>query len=354
MIASFVHEALPGRVIFGPGSVSRVEEELDRLSAVRAIVLCTPRQHVLAQSTKARLGLRGVGIFNQARLHVPREVANAASAYAFEVHADCAIAVGGGSTIGLAKAMALESGIPIIAIPTTYAGSEMTPIYGITDAGIKRTGTDFKVLPKTVIYDPALTVDVPVGVSVTSIFNAIAHAAEGLYSRDANPVASLMAEEGIRAMTEALPLIAIDGRNLQARSKALYAAWLCGSVLGQVGMALHHKLCHTLGGTFNLAHSPTHTVVLPHALAYNYTHAPLAMQRIAQAMQCEHAPSALFMLAKTHGAPTSLRVLGLSEADVERTADIALSQPYWNPRPLERHAVRQLLERAFEGLPPAH
>jgi maleylacetate reductase len=221
------------------------------------------------------------------------------------------VAIGGGSTIGLGKAIALESGLPIIAVPTTYAGSEMTPIYGITEAGVKKTGRDLRVLPRTVLYDPELSQHLPVGMSVVSGINAIAHAAEGLYAQDGNPVMSLMAEEGIRALAQGLRGIHRAPADMAARSACLYGAWLCGSVLGHVGMSLHHKLCHTLGGSFNLPHAETHTVVLPHALAYNASAAPQAMARIAAALGAPDAATGMFDLARELGAPTALRDIGM-------------------------------------------
>ncbi|MGV3499412.1 MAG: maleylacetate reductase, partial [Hydrogenophaga sp.] len=268
--------------------------------------------------------------------------------------ADCAVAIGGGSTSGLGKAIALGSGLPILAIPTTYAGSEMTPIYGITEAGLKKTGKDFKVLPKSVLYDPELTLTLPVGLSVTSGINAIAHAAEGLYSVEGNPVIDLMAEEGIAAIGRALPRIVANAKDVQARSDALYGAWLCGIVLGSVGMALHHKLCHTLGGSFNLPHAETHTVVLPHALAYNAAAAPQAMQRIARALGRDDgkAAQAVFDLAKANGAPVALRDIGMQAGDLDKACDIALQNQYPNPRPLEARAIRELLQAAWEGARP--
>ncbi len=211
----------------------------------------------------------------------------------------------------------------------------MTPIYGITDAGLKKTGTDLRVLPKTVIYDADLTMSLPVALSVTSGINAIAHAAEALYSRDENPVTSLMAEEGIAALARALPLIVANSHNVEARAEAQYGAWLCGTVLGSVGMALHHKLCHTLGGSFNLPHAQTHTIVLPHALAYNRQAAPNAMQRIARALGSQDAALGVYELAKRCGAPLALKDIGMSAEDVSKAADIASSNPYWNPREIE-------------------
>lgn len=348
----FVYKARPARVIFGAGSLRHLEREVLELGANRALVLCTPEQRALAQSVADRLGARAVGIYDRAVMHVPIEVARDAREFAKACDADCAIAVGGGSTIGLGKAIALESSLPILAIPTTYAGSEMTPIYGVTESRLKRTGSDARVLPRTVIYDPELTVTLPAELSVTSGINAIAHAAEGLYAQDANPVMSLIAEEGIRALAQGLPGVGRDASDLGARSDALYGAWLCGTVLGNVGMSLHHKLCHTLGGSFNLPHAQTHTVVLPHALAYNTAHAPEAMQRIARAIGADDAARGLYDLARENGAPIALKSLGMTEADLERAADIAVANPYWNPRPIERPALRALLQDAFDGVPP--
>ncbi len=259
---------------------------------------------------------------------------------------------GGGSTTGLGKAIALDSGLPIIAIPTTYAGSEMTPIYGLTEDGIKRTGRDPKVLPRTVIYDPELTLTLPLALTVTSAINAIAHAAEGLYAADGNPIIALLAEEGIRACAAALPLLLKDQRNLAARSDALYGAWLCGSVLGAASMGLHHKLCHTLGGTFNLPHAEVHTAILPHALAYNSAHAPEAMRRIARALGTERAAPGVFDLAQRHGAAVGLRDLGMPADGLDRAADLAVQNQYPNPRALERGAIRALLQDAFDGKRP--
>ncbi|MDZ4101133.1 MAG: maleylacetate reductase, partial [Hydrogenophaga sp.] len=250
------------------------------------------------------------------------------------------------------KAIALDSGLPILAIPTTYAGSEMTPIYGITEAGLKKTGKDIRVLPRTVIYDPELSLGLPVGLSVTSGINAIAHAAEGLYAVDANPVISLMAQEGIAALGRALPVIRANPGDVTARSDALYGAWLCGTVLGAVGMALHHKLCHTLGGSFNLPHAETHTIVLPHALAYNAAAVPDAMARIASALGGTVAAQGVFDLARDNGAPVALKDIGMQEADLDRACEIAMSNQYPNPRALEAGAIRRLLQDAFEGRRP--
>lgn len=350
---SFVYNGQPGRVVFGAGALSQLGKEIEALGARRALVLCTPEQRGSAERVAQMLGDRGAGIFDRAVMHVPIETAREAREVARQLGADCAVAVGGGSTTGLGKAIALDSGLPILAIPTTYAGSEMTPIYGITEGGLKKTGRDARVLPRTVIYDPELTFTLPVGLSVTSGLNAIAHAAEGLYAVDANPVMDLMAEEGIRALGAALPGLRAQPRDIEARSQALYGAWLCGLVLANVGMALHHKLCHTLGGSFNLPHAETHTIVLPHALAYNAQAAPQAMRRIARALEGRNGPQAVYDLAKDNGAPVALRDIGMRPEDLDRACDIALQNQYPNPRPLERAAIRQLLQDAFEGRRPS-
>jgi alcohol dehydrogenase class IV len=349
---NFIYQGLPSRVVFGAGSLASLPAEMDALKAQRALVLCSPEQRASGERVAALLGVRSAGIFDRAVMHVPIETAREAREEARRLGADCAVAIGGGSTTGLGKAIALDSGLPIVAIPTTYAGSEMTPIYGITEAGLKKTGKDLRVLPRTVIYDPELSMTLPVGLSVTSGINAIAHAAEGLYSVEGNPVINLMAEEGIAALGRALPRIRADASDPEARSDALYGAWLCGIVLGTVGMALHHKLCHTLGGSFNLPHAETHTIVLPHALAYNASAAPEAMVRIRRALGGSSAAQAVYDLARDNGAPVALKDIGMKADDLDKACDIAMSNQYPNPRPLERGAIRQLLQDAFEGVRP--
>ena len=351
----FIFNGQPSRVVFGVGALKHLPREIEALGATRALILSTPEQATQAQAIADMLGSRAAGIFPRAVMHVPIETAREAREVARELGADCAVAVGGGSTTGLGKAIALDSGLPILAIPTTYAGSEMTPIYGITEAGVKKTGRDPRVLPRTVIYDPELSMTLPVGMSVTSGLNAIAHAAEGLYAQDRNPVMDLMAEEGIAAIARAIPVLRKNAHDIEARSDALYGAWLCGAVLGNVGMALHHKLCHTLGGSFNLPHAEVHTVVLPQAMAFNAEAAPEAMKRIARALNTQSAAQGLFDLAERHGAPVALRDIGMKEEDLGQAADIAVSNPYWNPRPFgreQRGEIRDLLQRAFEGTRP--
>lgn len=349
---AFVYAGSPARIVFGVDSVKSIPAEIERLGAHRALVLCTPNQRAQAEAIADSIPSCVAGVFDGAEMHVPIEVAREARKTAAALAADCALAVGGGSTIGLGKAIALDSGLPIIAVPTTYAGSEVTSIFGLTERGMKKTGRDPRVLPRAVIYDPRLTLTLPLSLTVASAINAIAHAAEGLYAHDGNPIVRLMAEEGIRAIAGALAPLSKDRSDLEARSDALYGAWLCGTVLGSVAMGLHHKLCHTLGGSFNLPHADVHTVILPHALAYNSEAAPGAMRRIANALGEAHAAQGVYDLGRCNGAPTSLREIGMSADGLDRAADLAVRDQYPNPRPLERAALRSLLQRAFEGLPP--
>jgi alcohol dehydrogenase class IV len=286
-------------------------------------------------------------------MHTPVAVSEQAVYVARSVNADCTVAFGGGSTIGLGKAIALRTDLPQIALPTTYSGSEMTPILGETDSGQKTTKRNPKVLPEVVLYDPELTLTLPVHLSVTSGINALAHAVEALYAKDRNPIISLIAEASIRAFAQSLPAIVASPKDESARSDALYAAWLAGTCLGAVGMSLHHKLCHVLGGTFNLPHAETHTVILPHATAYNSQAEPEVMNTIARAIGTENASIGLYNFAGRLGAKRSLRELGMPEDGIEKAALLATQNPYWNPQKLEPRAIRELIRRAWAGEPPA-
>ena len=348
----FTYTGVPSRVVFGSGALDRVAEEVRALGCGRALVLSTPQQADAGHDLLHRLGRLGAGLFTEAAMHTPVEITERAMLVVGDLDADCTVALGGGSTTGLGKAIALRTDLPQIVIPTTYAGSEATPILGETKGGLKTTQRSPRILPEVIIYDVDLTLTLPAALSATSGMNAIAHAVEGLYTRDANPIVSLMAEEGIRALATALPAIARDPGDRDARSDALYGAWLCGVVLGSVGMALHHKLCHTLGGTFDLPHADTHTVILPHAAAYNAAAAPQAMARVARALGVPDAPQGLYDLAVRLGAPLALKDIGMPEDGLDRAADLAVADPYWNPRPIERAAVRALLDDAFFGRPP--
>ncbi|HHW2312380.1 MULTISPECIES: maleylacetate reductase [Pseudomonadaceae] len=352
---NFNYQPHAQRVLFGSGRLASLRDELERLGRTRAVVLCTPQQAAQAFTLLNTLGSLGVGLFSEARMHVPVETVDMAQDYLHTRHADSVVAFGGGSTIGLAKALALRAGgsLPIIAVPTTYAGSEMTSIYGITENSLKTTGRDINVLPATVLYDPDLTLELPLNISLFSGVNAIAHAAEALYAEDRSPISDLMAGEGIRALVQGMPKLHLNPRNPVARGECLYGAWLCGTVLGQVTMGLHHKLCHTLGGTLDLPHAETHTIMLPHTLAYNYRAAPQAMRRIESAMGTLHAATGLYEFITTLGLPKGLREVGMQEHDIERVCDVAMAHPYRNPREIERDAIMRLLRRAWEGSTPS-
>lgn len=351
MVQSFIYDAQPARILFGAGRLSDIGDELQHLGVRRAFIVCGPGHHNLAQALQARLGALAAGLFDQAAMHTPVDVTLQALAAYEATGADSLVALGGGSAIGLAKALAYRTGAPQIAVPTTYAGSEVTPILGQTEHGVKTTVRHPSILPRTVVYDPELSTSLPVAMSVESGLNAMAHAVEGLYARDRNPVCSLMAVEGVRALQAALPVIVQRPGDLAARSEALYGAWLCGTVLGNVGMSLHHKLCHTLGGSFNLPHAATHAVLLPHCAAYNAQAAAEELAPLA-ALFGGRLGAGLHAFAGSLGAPTRLRDLGLDEARLDQAADLAVQHPYWNPRPVERAAIRELLQHAWEGRQP--
>jgi alcohol dehydrogenase class IV len=349
---AFTYVSLPSRVVFGAGSIARLPQEVDKLGARRALVLSTPGRAADAKRVGATLGERYAGLFDQAVRHVPMEVAQDARRAAQAANADCCVVLGGGSTIGLGKAIALTTGMPVLAVPTTYSGSEMTWVQGFTEGGRKRTQFDPKMLPKTVIYDPELTLGLPALISAASGMNAIAHCVEALYAKEANPIVSLMAEEGIRALAASLPLIVKNPGDLEARGEALYGAWLSGMSLN-AGIALHHKLCHTLGGTWNLPHAETHSIILPHAVRYNRDAAPEAMARIARAIGADDAAGGLYDLEVKLGLPMKLADLGVPEGDLERAAKIAMEAPYPNPAPVTYEGVLGLLKRAYAGARPA-
>ncbi|MFR0355815.1 maleylacetate reductase [Streptomyces sediminimaris] len=352
-VLDFFHESWPVRVVFRPGAATTATpREAAALGLRRLLVVCGSRGAATARAVADSLGPACVGLHTGARMHVPADVATRAVEVARAAGADGCVAVGGGSSIGLGKAIALRTGLTPIAVPSTYSGSEMTPVWGLTEHGAKRTGRDPVVLPRSVVYDPELTLSLPVPLTVTSGINAVAHAVEALYAPDASPLTTLMAEEGLRAMAGALPAVADQPDSLEARGRALYGAWLCGSCLGATTMGLHHKLCHVLGGTFDLPHAETHTVVLPYALAYNAPAAPEAAATVARALDAADAPHALRALAARLGAPRSLAELGLREADLAEAAARTAGQSYANPRAVTAEGALAVLRAAYEGGPP--
>jgi maleylacetate reductase len=350
--AQFRYQGSAARVVFGRGTLAQLGEEAARLDLKRVMVVSTPGQRSHAQRAAAVLGERADVLFDGAAMHTPVEVTEEALAVALKGRADGVVAVGGGSAIGLAKALALRTDLPQIVVPTTYAGSEATPILGETKDALKVTLRSDKVLPEVILYDVDLTVGLPVPISIASGLNAVAHAAEALYAPDGNPLISALAEEGCVALLGALPRIRAAPSDAPARSEALYGAWLCGTCLGAVAMSLHHKLCHALGGTFGLPHAETHAIILPHALAYNLPAAPEARRRLSRAFGDGDPSGALARLALDLGAPLALRDIGMPEAGLERAADVATQDAYANPRRVDRDELLLLLTRAWAGEPP--
>jgi alcohol dehydrogenase class IV len=347
----FVFDGLSTRVLFGAGARSRLDGELAKMGLGRVLAICGERQEAQASEVLEPIGSRLVRLFTGAVVHTPVEVTERVLALAQQLDVDGLVAIGGGSATGLAKAIALRTGLPQVILPTTYAGSEVTPILGQTARGVKTTLRDPRVRPQVVIYDVDLTMSLPPTMAGASGLNAIAHAVEALYAQDASPIFDLLALEGIRALAEALPTIARLPDDAEARGAALYGAWLCGTCLGSVGMSLHHKICHALGGLFDLPHAETHAIILPHALAYNYPAIGPVIGRLEQALGATDAPRKLFGLARQIGVPRALRDLGMPEA-IEMAADLVCSSPYWNPRPVERKMIGVLLQRAWAGDEP--
>jgi maleylacetate reductase len=348
---SFTYAGSPARILFGSGRSANVSSAVESLGCRRALVLSTPHQKADAEALSDRLGALSVGVFSGAVMHTPVDVTETALKVVKQTEADCVVSLGGGSTTGLGKAIAYRTDLPQIVIPTTYAGSEVTPILGQTEGGRKTTVRHAKILPELVIYDPDLTLGLPVGMSVTSGLNAMAHAVEGLYAQDRNPVSTLMALDGLLAFRDSLPVLIKSPQDADARAEALYGAWLCGTVLGTVGMALHHKICHTLGGSFDTPHAETHAVMLPHTAAFNAVAAKAELAAAAELFGGTIG-GGLWDFAKSIGAPLSLKDFGLVQADLDSAADIAVENPYWNPRPIDRASIRTLLQNAWEGVRP--
>jgi maleylacetate reductase len=349
---AFTHTAAPARIVFGRGSLSRVGEEVERLDCQRALVLTTPRHRGQGEQLAAALAGVAAGVFAEATVHTPVAVTERAVAALRRAGADCVVALGGGSTTGLGKAVARRTGVAQVVVPTTYAGSEVTPILGETQDGVKVTRRGPEILPETVIYDPALTDSLPISVSVSSGLNAMAHALEGLYAPDSSPVYIVLARQGLVALHDALAALVAAPADQRARDTALYGAWLCGTVLGGVGMSIHHKLCHTLGGALDLPHAETHAILLPHTIGYVAEAAADALAPAAELFG-ESPGAGIYDFAASLGAPQRLAELGVAETDLDRLAGLALSEPYWSPRPLVQKDVRALLQRAWAGMRPS-
>jgi maleylacetate reductase len=350
-LPAFTYDAPSPRVLFGSGARTRVAEEADRLQLERLLLVCTPGRSAIVAELERLLDGRGAGVFDGARQHVPADVVAHALRAAEVARADAYLSVGGGSATGLAKALALTTGLPVIAIPTTYAGSEVTPMWGITEGGRKTTGHDQRVLPRVVIYDAELTLDLPPGLAGPSGLNAMAHCVEALYAPDANPVTSLLAEEGMRAVTAALPAVVRHPADIRFRERMLYGSWLGGTVLAAVSMGPHHRLCHLLGGAFDLPHAATHAVLLPHVVAYESRDNDIWVERAAKALAGGRPANALHDLRTAVGAPQSLQELGLTVEGLDRAISLGAGV---NDRGGQRlgDEARTVLEDAYFGRPP--
>lgn len=355
MTSAFTYQSLPGRVVFGAGRRAELAVEVAGVAGRRVFLIAGGAAKAVGDELAEQLDDAVAARWDEVVQHVPVEVADRARAAVDESDADVVVSVGGGSATGLAKAIALSHGLPIVAVPTTYAGSEMTPIYGLTGGRHKQTGRDLRVLPRTVIYDPELTLGLPTGVTGPSACNALAHCVEALWVPEANPVTSALALEGVRAIATALPAVMDRPDDLGGRADLLYGAYLAGIALGATSTGLHHKLCHVLGGTFGLVHADTHSVVLPHAVAYNAPARPAEMARLAGALGARGADpaGALWDVAVASHVPVSLAELGLDANDLSEAAERAAAEITNNPVPVTAATLLELLQRAYAGDRPA-
>lgn len=350
---TFTYDALPGRVVFSVGAFEQVPSELERLGATRVLLIADRSGRHWADRLCQQVGGQIVARIDDVRVHVPVEHAEAAREQARSGRADAIVTIGGGSATGLGKAVALTEPLPILAVPTTYAGSEMTPIWGLTSDAHKETGRDPRVQPRVVVYDPVLTLSLPPSIAGPSGINALAHCAEAMYADAASPLTSLIAEEGIRVLRDGLPRVVADPRDLDARGDVLFGAYLAGAAFAAAGSGIHHKICHVLGGAYDLPHADMHTVVLPHALAFVAPAVPDAMARMARALGDPDVPGAVYDLATAIGAPTSLQQVGMPADRLDEAAGlIAAAVPNYI-LPVTRQVMRQLLGDAFSGRRPS-
>jgi maleylacetate reductase len=343
---SFTHDVPPQRVVFGPGAVAQTGEEAERLKLSRALVVATPGSGArLGNKVVELLGVRAAALHALAVIHVPKAVAEAGLAAAREANADGLVAVGGGSAIGLAKIIARDTALPIIAVPTTYSGSEATTIFGITDGARKTTGRDGKVLPRTVIYDPDLTLGLPASVSAASGMNAMAHCVESFWAEGRTPVTLALASEAMRRFANNLPTVVADGADRDARGECLIAAWLSGTVLS-VSNGLQHKLAHVLGG-LGLPHAETHAIILPHVMRFNLKAAHDANARLAQALDSDDPADAVANMLNKFPIPERLHEVGFDKAKTDFVAGEIAAASIAVPRAVSADDVRELLQAAY-------
>jgi maleylacetate reductase len=355
----FTYDQLPARIVFGAGRLAEVGAEVERRGGQRVMLISDWATAAAALAVTGQLGSRLALPWDEVAQHVPVELAERARTAATNMSIDCVVCIGGGSSTGLAKAIAVSHAVPIIAVPTTYAGSEQTTIYGITGGRRKETGKNPLALPKTVVYDPELTLGLPPQVTGPSAFNALAHSVEALYAPGNNPITSALALEGVRAIHRSLPTVMSAPGDIDARGTLLYGAYLSGVALGTTSTGLHHKLCHVLGGRFNLVHADAHSVILPHAIAFNAPALPAEMARLAEALGVPGGDpaAALWDLAVASHVPTRLADLTghdglLKREDLPGAAHAAAEEITVNPRPVTEADLLGLLERAYEGERP--
>ncbi len=349
---AFLYESHRQRVLLQSGGAAQaLAHEVQRRGAQRVMVIAAGTQAPTAAQITA--GLPVVLRWDEVVMHVPLQVAQRARAAAGACDADLLISVGGGSSTGLAKAVALSTGLPIVSVPTTYAGSEATNVWGLTEGASKTTGVAEVVLPQCVIYDASLTTSLPVATSVASGLNALAHCIDSMWAPNRNPVADALAAEGIAAITAGLPEIVADPAGLRGRERALTAAYLAAVAFASAGSGLHHKICHVLGGRYNLPHAQTHAVILPYVLAFNGSVAHGAERRIAGALGAGSALAGIAALYEALDAPRALRQLGFPpDAVAEAAAALLPFVPPSNPRPVTVEDLRRLLAAACEGADP--
>ncbi|XVQ06457.1 maleylacetate reductase [Spirillospora sp. CA-255316] len=347
----FVHDTLGQRVRFASGEAAeQLADEITHLRAGRVLVIAAEPERTLAERVCERVPV--VAWHHEVAMHVPLPVAERARAVALEHNVDAVVSVGGGSTTGLAKAVALTTGVPIVAIPTTYSGSEATNVWGVTEGDRKMTGVDPRVLPRTVIYDAELTLTLPVATSVASGLNALAHCVDSFWAPRADPINAAFAGEGIRALRSGLPQVAADPGGLSGREVALHGAYVSAVAFASAGSGLHHKICHVLGGMFDLPHAQTHAVVLPHVLAFNAPSAPEVERRIAVAFDAPSANEGLRLLRTALDAPRALKDYGMPGNGIPAAVEAVLAAvPAGNPTTVTRDNLAALVQAAWEGDP---
>lgn len=345
----FEHETLGQRILFGAGlAADHLTAEVTHRGATKVMVIASAREMARARLLAARINV--ALWYGDVVQHVPVAKADQARSAAARAGIDLIVSVGGGSATGLAKAIALTSGLPVVAVPTTYAGSEATNVWGLTEGARKTTGVDDRVLPGTVIYDAELTYTLPMALSVASGLNALAHCVDAMWAPRTDPINQALAVDGVRSLTQGLLRIKHDPADGTGRELALYGAYLAGVAFASAGSGMHHKICHVLGGTYNLPHAETHSVVLPYVLAFNAGAAPEAASRIAAAFEAPDAVQGLGNLRAELDAPRSLREYGLPRSAIPEAARLSLAAiPSSNPRPVTVQNLESLLLAAWDG-----